>query len=67
MMQLSSGSIHDLRASHPQPAVLGSGRMGATALPGADDALSARVSASMVEGDATSPFKKAAEVHSSAQ
>lgn len=38
-----------------------------TALPGAGDALDARVSASMVEGDAASPFKKAAEVPPSVQ
>lgn len=59
---MSSGSIHDLRSSHPQPTVLGSGRMGAATLAGVGDAPSARVSASMVEGDTASPFKKAAEV-----
>jgi len=42
MMQMSSGSIHDLRSSQPQPTVLGSGRMATTTLVGAGDALSAR-------------------------
>ena len=64
MMQMSSGSIHDLRSSQPQPKVLGSGRLGASKLVGADDAANIKkVSASMVEDSPESPFKKAPEVH----
>jgi len=53
---MSSGSIHDLRSSHPQP--LGSGRLGASKLinPGVDGK---QISVSMVEGTPDSPFKKA--------
>ena len=63
MMQMNSGSIHDLRQSHPQPTILGSGRLEASTLSGAGDTFSGKkVSVSLVEGDAESPFKKAAEV-----
>jgi hypothetical protein len=52
MMQMNSGSIHDIRQFHPQPTILGSGRLGASTLAGAGDKfIGKKVSDSLVEGD----------------